>query len=864
MRYLVKRIPSTSLVQYDGSRYYCEIAGGTAEKATVDTTGLLAGSKYLDVQTGTWYVYDELTNAWAVSAEGGSADPAVVEAAVEAWLDAHPEATTTVQDGSISYAKLDTTLKGKADAVTTLSDEIVDVKSTLSQRTKNLFDPSWLNSGITKDGEWYSGTGLNWAASVSTFTGEANTQYTLSLIVKAGNAGAIKFIFNYSDGTSDTLTTSANLSADTLAKKTTASGKTVSSITFSYGGSGSAVNKAKDIQLEQGANATSYEPFLTAYDFLATQRLNQIESLGLDSYPQIKNCAFGSSKYFKQISFTTGQKLQTDGRIVSDAAYAITDYIFLASGESITYDVTTYHTNACVVGKFDLNKSNLTVIVSNAEAAYTEHSSTYTADADCYIIICGMPGYKHIAQYTGFVNPIQQLAKVTAQNTFKAYSQFVDVEFTDDVRIDSSGHETTTNEYSATGFIYLGVGESLYYSVTNTNVNTAVLSVYDLYQSWIETLVTHSSGDPDIKSGTYTATQDCFVRICGRKAYAHTANYTGIKTSVTKRLDEIESVLPSYWEAYLESKKSDINTFISGIGNTGDYFALFTDYHYIQNAGWTPRIIKNLFHDYPIETVMNLGDNYNSETTAELAIERLNSIMALFKPIKLLNCIGNHDENPYGVQLTLAQYYNPLFKDTEMYSHSVQTGGGYYYIDNEPHKIRYIFLNTRANGFTEDDKTTQLPWFVDVLNSVADGWYVCVLMHIFFDWQHNSETDEDFLAISAGAVIKNLCDAYQNRGTGTEPTKSIEYDFTNAHGKIACILSGHTHKEHYVTSTAGYTIISFDRDGYNYPPPPGDETPRTKGTVSEQAIYFVGINTNTKKVKVLGLGAGSDMEFDFD
>lgn len=124
MRYLVKRIPSTSLVQYDGSRYYCEIAGGTAEKSTVDTTGLLAGSKYLDVQTGTWYVYDELTNAWAVSAEGGSADPAVVEAAVEAWLDAHPEATTTVQDGSITYAKLDTTLKGKADAVATLSDEI--------------------------------------------------------------------------------------------------------------------------------------------------------------------------------------------------------------------------------------------------------------------------------------------------------------------------------------------------------------------------------------------------------------------------------------------------------------------------------------------------------------------------------------------------------------------------------------------------------------------------------------------------------------------------------------------------------------------------------------------------------------------
>jgi len=34
------------------------------------------------------------------------ADPAVIESAVSAWLDDHPEATTTVEDGSITEAKL--------------------------------------------------------------------------------------------------------------------------------------------------------------------------------------------------------------------------------------------------------------------------------------------------------------------------------------------------------------------------------------------------------------------------------------------------------------------------------------------------------------------------------------------------------------------------------------------------------------------------------------------------------------------------------------------------------------------------------------------------------------------------------------
>lgn len=36
---------------------------------------------------------------------GGDVDPAIIEAAVADWHDAHPEATTTVADGSITAAK---------------------------------------------------------------------------------------------------------------------------------------------------------------------------------------------------------------------------------------------------------------------------------------------------------------------------------------------------------------------------------------------------------------------------------------------------------------------------------------------------------------------------------------------------------------------------------------------------------------------------------------------------------------------------------------------------------------------------------------------------------------------------------------
>ena len=48
----------------------------------------------------------ELGTVVALIKSMGGADPAVIEKAVQEWLDDHPEATTTVQDGSITEAKL--------------------------------------------------------------------------------------------------------------------------------------------------------------------------------------------------------------------------------------------------------------------------------------------------------------------------------------------------------------------------------------------------------------------------------------------------------------------------------------------------------------------------------------------------------------------------------------------------------------------------------------------------------------------------------------------------------------------------------------------------------------------------------------
>lgn len=66
----------------------------------------------------------ELGTVVALIKSMSGADPAVIEEAVQDWLNAHPEATTTVQDGSITEAKLASALAAKVGEIDTLSEAI--------------------------------------------------------------------------------------------------------------------------------------------------------------------------------------------------------------------------------------------------------------------------------------------------------------------------------------------------------------------------------------------------------------------------------------------------------------------------------------------------------------------------------------------------------------------------------------------------------------------------------------------------------------------------------------------------------------------------------------------------------------------
>lgn len=90
-----------------------------------------------------------------IQAMAPKVSPEVIEAAVSDWLDDHPEATTTVEDGSITKAKLVATLQEIVDAVPGM-EEIVNVLPMqeplaniyLPQEMSNIMDGYILKRGV--------------------------------------------------------------------------------------------------------------------------------------------------------------------------------------------------------------------------------------------------------------------------------------------------------------------------------------------------------------------------------------------------------------------------------------------------------------------------------------------------------------------------------------------------------------------------------------------------------------------------------------------------------------------------------------------------------------------------------------------
>lgn len=118
-------------------------------------------------------------------------DPAVIEQAVSDWLDDHPEATTTVEDGAITNAKL------AADVLSQLAEiPVIDAK--IDERTLyvsvNKYDPS-KQTPDTISPHYYAAGGVPYSSTqfdtawncTAKIPVKANTKYTVGLVPPVGD-----------------------------------------------------------------------------------------------------------------------------------------------------------------------------------------------------------------------------------------------------------------------------------------------------------------------------------------------------------------------------------------------------------------------------------------------------------------------------------------------------------------------------------------------------------------------------------------------------------------------------------------------------------------------------------------------------
>ena len=143
----------------------------------------------------------------------GTPTDAQVGTAVSAWLTAHPEATTTVEDGAISRAKLNDDLKAKTDAVPDLKSAIVQTSSVSEDaKAANIFEGKQSNvvgSYMTRSADGYSGEHCVGTLRYqvyeyisSTFALSSSNQYTLYIVPKHHKASYGKICFVMRDQTS--------------------------------------------------------------------------------------------------------------------------------------------------------------------------------------------------------------------------------------------------------------------------------------------------------------------------------------------------------------------------------------------------------------------------------------------------------------------------------------------------------------------------------------------------------------------------------------------------------------------------------------------------------------------------------------
>lgn len=695
----------------------------------------------------------------------GTPTDAQASSAIASWLNQHPEATTTVQDESITEAKLANNLR---ENITNSSESVSDLKSAIGELVcANLM-----------------GTKANYLYPVDIAPGGKFTVSTSDNSIFPTDSTLQVFLLDENRTQTDYFTLKNGESYRTI---TTNSGRA----------------RTKYLKWNESPSV----PLMVVYGNIPLPYVAFFEPLNV----QINKVDARVEKLEINPQNLIGMQ--------KDKYYPVNPPI--KAGESITICVANSEQleSACDVLLYDSEKTQ----IQSLRVYNTSRSRTVIVNSDISYIRLGMYPAKLLSivrgtetkQYSPLAYDYNQYAACiqTADDYYKQRIKYPDY-FVNNVYVSLTSHLIDESpNFVSTNPIPLNKGDVLHYNLCTNG--SPLISLYDKKTgAYISSPVVGNSGGSVMTEGTYTLEQDAYVIVSHRPVGVmyDSKSYFYVNDSVFRK-------------AYISANTSEVlsGTFVSGYGTLDGWesnaiafsklmidtekaeaFLFFTDSHFMSKTGnkWKPYIyevfsyIEKLYYSTPCSFVLHGGDWLGTGESREDYMYKLASIGGAFRRNfdRYALVVGNHEtagQSAEHTRLTHDTLTNTLMSRFERC----------YYTFNANTFKMYCF-DTWDSGSLDNYGQTQLKWFANALTTET-AEHIVVAMHILYDEGNLSQMGEQI----------SLCaEAYNNRGSFTYD--DITYNYSNVTGKVAFIIAGHEHGDRTGTVNNIPFILTVNTTGY--------------------------------------------------
>ncbi len=327
--------------------------------------------------------------------------------------------------------------------------------------------------------------------------------------------------------------------------------------------------------------------------------------------------------------------------------------------------------------------------------------------------------------------------------------------------------------------------------------------------------------------------------------------------------------IPAYYHegAYIEKKIEKIEGQIKENGNKVT-FPYLTDGHWRDNGKQSFPLIDYIRKQVKMPFTIYGGDNIFAFGTKESAMEEAEYYVQMMKQYPTVYGVkGNHDitirngwDDKGGYTATPELIYDYTVRPIADKVKGKE-GKCYYFWDDKKQGVRYIVLDLFENvdtsiswGVNYGVTQEQVDWLTGKALKCKEKTLV-ILCHAPIDPKLGGAKEMRFL--------HELFIALQNREHFTfNEGQKVNIDFTKSDNTVACIISGHMHRDES-NFERGVLSIGTICDAWYNDDPKFKDTPRKKATTNEQAFDIMTINTDRRRIHAVRIGQGEDREWSY-